>query len=78
MKLVTLRKFWTYELFVIIGVVMVFVTLAKLFGFYDFSSDWFWFIAGLGLVIQGIIALIKQETFDKKYKIVLREGAKDK
>jgi len=68
---------WTEELFVIVGVIMVFVTLSKLLGFYDFSSDWFWFIAGFGLIVQGTISLIKQKTFDKKYKVVLREGVKE-
>ena len=48
-------------------------TLIKLLGFYEFSSDWFWFLAGVGLVVEGIISLIKQRRFDKKYKIIERE-----
>ena len=74
--MIKIKRFWTYELFVIIGIAMVIATLAKIYGYAEFSDVWFWFIAGLGLVIQGIIALIKQETFDKKYKVVLREVAK--
>ena len=67
------RAIFTEELFVIVGIVMVAGTFLKLYGIYDFSSDWFWFIAGLGLIVQGMISLIKQRKFDRKYKIVLRE-----
>lgn len=62
-----------YEVFIVAGVLMTIGTLIKLFGFYDFSSDWFWLIAGLGLMVEGSIALSKQKLFDKKYKVVLRE-----
>jgi len=62
-----------YELFIVVGVLMTIGTLIKLLGFYDFSSDWFWFIAGVGLVVEGLISLSKQQKFDKKYKIIERE-----
>jgi len=62
-----------YELFVIVGVLMTIGTLVKLLGVYDFSSDWFWFLAGVGLVVEGTISMIKQKRFDKKYRIVERE-----
>ena len=62
-----------YELFIVVGVLMTIGTLIKLIGFYDFSSDWFWFIAGVGLVVEGLISLSKQQKFDKKYKIIERE-----
>ncbi len=52
---------------------MSFMTLLKLFGYVDFSSDWFWFIAALGLTIEGTIALVKQKIFEKKYKVVMRK-----
>ncbi len=61
-------------MFMVVGIVMTLASLTKLLGFYDFSSDWFWFIAGLGLILEAIISLIKQRTFDRKYKIILREG----
>ena len=48
--------------------------LIKLLGIYDFSSDWFWLLAGVGLVVDGIISLVKQKKFDKKYKIIDRNG----
>ncbi len=63
----------TYELFIGIGLLMVISTLLKLLGFIKISSDWFWFIVGLGLIVEGTILLAKQKKFDKKYKIVLRE-----
>ena len=62
-----------YELFIVVGVLMTIGTLIKLLGFYDFSSDWFWFIAGVGLIVEGLISLSKQQKFDKKYKIIERE-----
>lgn len=62
-----------YEGFIFVGVLMAVGALVKLLGFVDFSSDWFWFIAGVGLVIEGTISYIKQKRFDKKYKIVEKE-----
>ncbi len=59
-----------YELFIIVGILMTIGSLIKLIGIYDFSSDWFWFLAGVGLIVEGIISLIKQRRFDKKYKII--------
>jgi|TARA_Y100000310_G_scaffold72424_1_gene68463 hypothetical protein len=66
-------KFIRYESFIIVGMILVIGTLIKLLGIYDFSSDWFWFLAGVGLVFQGLISLIKQKRFDKKFKIITRE-----
>lgn len=73
MKIINPIYFARYELFIIVGILMTIGTLIKLLGFYDFSSDWFWFLAGVGLVVEGIISLIKQRRFDKKYKIIERE-----
>jgi hypothetical protein len=64
-----------YKHFIFIGIVMIIGTLVKLFGFLNFSSDWFWFLAGTGLTIEGTISLIKQKKFDKKYKIIEREDS---
>ncbi len=65
--------FIRYESFIIVGIIMVIGTLIKLLGLYYFSSDWFWFLAGVGLVVEGGISLIKQRKFDKKFKIVERK-----
>lgn len=59
-----------YESFIFVGIIMTITTLIKLLGFVDFSSDWFWFIAGLGLVVEGFISLSKQREFDKKFKVI--------
>lgn len=62
-----------YEFFVLVGIVMALATLTKLLGFYDFSSDWFWFLAGIGLIVEGTISYVKQRRFDRKYKIIEKE-----
>ncbi len=67
-------NFVRYEAFIFVGILMAIGTLIKLLGFYDFSSDWFWFLAGVGLAVQGAISLNKQRQFDKKYKIVERKN----
>ena len=66
-------RFATYEAFAFIGIVMIIGALIKLLGYANFSSDWFWLLAGVGLVIEGTIALIRQRRFDRKYKIVERK-----
>jgi hypothetical protein len=62
-----------YESFILIGFIMVVLTLLKLINVLTFSSDWLWFLAGIGLVLEGTISLIKQRRFDRKYKIIERE-----
>lgn len=62
--------FAKYEVFIFVGVLMAVGTLTKLLGYHDFSSDWFWFLAGVGLVVEGSISLVKQRRFDRKYKII--------
>jgi len=69
----TFLKFATYETFIFVGIIMVIGTLIKLLGYYDYSSDWFWLLAGVGLVVEGAISLAKQRKFDRKYKIVERK-----
>ncbi len=59
-----------YEGFILVGFVIACGALIKLLGIYNFSSDWFWFLAGLGLIVEGAISLVKQRKFDKKYKVV--------
>ncbi len=62
-----------YEMFIIVGVLMTIGTLLKLFWNYNIDSDWFWFLAGVGLVVEGSISLIKQNRFDKKFKIITKK-----
>lgn len=61
-----------HELFVVVGLLMVITTLLKLTGVVYLDSDWYWFIAGLGLIIEGMIMISKQKKFNKKYKIIER------
>lgn len=73
-KAVSIQNFFKYEVFILVGFIMVVGTLLKLFNVFYFSSDWFWFLAGLGFVVEGSIALAKQRKFDKKYKIIERKN----
>lgn len=63
----------TYELFIAVGLLMIIAASTKLLGWLDYSSDVFWFIAGLALTVEGAILLKKQRMFNRKYKIVLRK-----
>lgn len=63
----------SYEMFIIVGVLMTIGTLLKLVGNYNINSDWFWFLAGVGLVVEGSISYVKQRRFERKYKIITRE-----
>jgi len=69
-KIVRFEDIARYESFIFVGLLMTIGTTIKLAWVYDFSSDWFWLIAGLGLVVEGSISLIKQKRFDKKYKLI--------
>ncbi len=69
-----LPKLFLYETLIVIGLIMSAMTLLKLLGYVDFSSDWFWFIAAVGLTIEGMIALVKQKMFEKKYRIIMRKS----
>lgn len=69
--------FWTilhYWLFILVGLLIAAGSLIKVLGIYEFSSDWLWFLAGVGLMVEGAISLMKQRKFDRKYKIVERKG----
>jgi len=70
MKKVIIDQLSRYESFIFVGAAMAGATLLKLLGILYFSSDWLWFIAGLGLVVEGTISLVKQKNFEKKYKII--------
>ena len=65
-----IKKILKYELLIVFGLLIAVGSLLKLASIYDFSSDWFWFLAGLGLVVEGFISLLKQRQFEKKYKVI--------
>lgn len=73
MQRIITEKVARYEFFIVVGLFMTLLVLGKLLGFYSISSDWFWFIAALGLMTEGTIALVKQRRFDRKYKIIERK-----
>lgn len=63
----------TMIVFILFGILMAGGTFLKLVGIINISSDWFWFIAGFGIIVEGTINLFKQNQFDKKFKIVSHE-----
>lgn len=67
------KKLATYEVFIVVGMLMVIGTGLKLLRIMDFSSDWFWFIGGVALIIEGSIALKKERQFNRKYEVILRK-----
>ena len=62
----------SFVLLVGIGLIIAFAVLMKLFFAADIDSDWFWFLAGFGFVLQGIISFRARKRFDQKYKTVKR------
>ena len=66
-------KYANHYLIIVFGTVMALGVLAKLVFDLNIDSDWFWFLAGVGVTIEGVIAYRKQKMFDKKYKIIERE-----
>jgi len=62
----------SYEVFILVGALIAVGALLKIFGYFDFSSDWFWLLAGIGLAVEGAISLIKQRRFERKYKVIER------
>jgi len=75
-KILKVENIAKYESFIFIGILMTIVVLGKLLGFYNISSDWFWLLAGVGLVVEGAISYYKQKKFDRKYKIIERADNK--
>jgi len=62
----------SYILVVIVGLAVAIGVLSKIIFGFNIDSDWFWFLAGVGLAAEGVIALKKQKKFDRKYKIIER------
>jgi len=68
-----IKKILKYETYVILGVLLSLVVLIKILFKLNISSDWFWFIAGIALLLEGVLDLKKQTKFDKKYKIISKK-----
>lgn len=71
-----MNKILQYETFVVVGLAMVVLTFLKLMGIIEISSDWFWLIAGVGLVIEGYLNIRKKKQFDGKYKVISKKSLK--
>lgn len=71
-----MRKYLSHEAVIFFGGLLGVGSLLKVLGYVKIDPDWFWFLAGVGLVFEGVINLAKQKRFDKKYKIVLKEEIK--
>lgn len=63
----------SYTLLLVVGVFMAALVAVKLFFGFNIDSDWFWFLAGIGLVMEGLVSFGKQKRFDRKYRVVHRE-----
>jgi hypothetical protein len=72
-KAIKANPYHGQSFFIFVGLLMVVSTLTKLLGHLNFSSDWFWFVAGLGITVEGFLMLNKERKFNKKYKVVERK-----
>lgn len=57
---------------IVVGLLMAVVVFLKLVFGFNIDSDWFWFLAGLGVAVEGVISLEKQRMFEKKFKVIRR------
>ena len=73
-----LENIFRYELFIAIGFLMTLGAVIKILGIYNFPSEWFLALGGVGLFIDGIISLLNKRRFDRKYKIIERKTRKSK
>ena len=62
----------SYILMIVVGLLMAVVVFLKLVFGFNIDSDWFWFLAGLGVAVEGVISLEKQRMFEKKFKVIRR------
>ncbi len=72
LRLIVKRDYASFVLVVLVGLVMALAVLSKLFFGADIDSDWFWFLAGVGLMFEGVISFKAKRRFDRKYKIAKR------
>lgn len=67
------RGYGSFILVVIVGAVMSLVVLLKIFLNLEIDSDWFWFLAGIGLIVKGILSHREHKKINRKYKVVERD-----
>ncbi len=68
-----IKKILKYETYVVLGMLLSLAVLVKIIFKLNISSDWFWFLAGIALLLEGVLDLKKQKRFNEKYKIVSKE-----
>jgi len=61
-------RYLTYYTLIVVGILMTIGTFLKLIGAANIDSDWFWFLAGVGLGVEGIVTLFKQKNSTKSTK----------
>lgn len=66
-------KYANHYLIIVFGAIMAVGVFVKLVFNLNIDSDWFWFFAGFGIFVEGVITYRKQRLFDRKYKIIERE-----
>jgi len=72
-SLIDMKKgYGSFVLVVLVGLIMALIVLMKLFFKLDIDSDWFWFLAGVGLMFEGVISYRRQKRINNKYKVVER------
>ncbi len=66
------KEYGSFVLVILLGAGMAAGVLLKLFSGVDIDSDWFWFLAGIGLAIEGVVCLRSRIKFDREHKVVPR------
>lgn len=63
-------SYGSFILVISVGLLMALAVLGKMFLGFNIDSDWFWFLAGIGLAAEGVISFGRQKRVSKKYKIL--------
>lgn len=66
------RKVMHYETFIIVGALMAILSFLNAINAIDISSDFFWMLAGMGLIIEGFLELAKWKDEQKNLKIRIK------
>jgi len=53
------KKILRYETLILFGALMFIFSLLNVFGITNINSDVFWAIAGMGLLVEGFIEILK-------------------
>lgn len=71
------NKVWQYETFIIVGIIIALFAFLNVFRIAHINSDFFWALAGLGLIVQGIVERHKWKETKKSMlqadKYILRK-----